>query len=586
MDGRRKTFQYSIFPKLIVAFLLVVAPLYFLGIVTNKQAESSVSKELSDSLASRVDFYSNTLKNEKSHILTLQRQYINDRDLRQLSFIGGILSSFEWADTVLNIQNKLQLIKSSSVYIENVSAHILTLGRTVSSNKPLSDRISDDYEAVRPVKERDSSHLIYWQHRLFLSLAFPDPPLPDKEPAYLLSIELSEDKLKHVLDQISNYSQSGAMMLEPKEGWSITGGEENEEVLPYLKSLFQRKYTQGILSGVESQTIGSRFYLVAYQFVPEFDSYLSIYVPEHQVFGILDKNRKLFWILSGISALIIVVYSYWTFRLIHRPLNVLVRSFRKIEEGQLDTITPPRGHDEFFYLFNHFNAMVRKLNILIHQVYEEKIRSQSSELKQLQSQINPHFLYNTYFILYRLAKVQDHDGVMQFSKYLGQYFQYITRNASDEVSLRDEVAHSRTYVEIQNIRFSNRINIDFDELPTDLELVPVPRLILQPILENAYKYGLEGKLEGGKISVHIESEHTCIRILVEDNGDELSQETLEHLQLQLAENRHDREFTGLLNVHRRLQLMYGETFGIQVARGKEGGLQVHMTLKSNREGGI
>src|SRR5690606_13977204 len=99
---------------------------------------------------------------------------------------------------------------------------------------------------------------------------------------------------------------------------------------------------------------------------------------------------------------------------------------------------------------------------LIHQVYEQQLRAQSSELKQLQSQINPHFLYNTYFILYRLAKLNDNESIARFSHYLGDYFQYITRNASEDIPLEMEFKHAMTYAEIENIRFNNRIQVHFE----------------------------------------------------------------------------------------------------------------------------
>lgn len=574
----RRRVRFTIFPKLVVGFLLMVAPLFGLGLVMNKQGETSVSEELSNSLASRVQFYSKTLDNEKDHILMVQRQYAGDPDLRQLSFIGGIMTPFVWSDTVLGIQNKLQLIKSSSVYIENVSAHMLTINRTISSNRSLSDTVADDYEAVRNARSQDHSALIYWQDRLFLGLPYPDPPLPDRESAYVLSIELSAAKFRETLQQITDYEGADAVLFNPQQDWMLAGSDAAEEE-PTLRRVLKAKFEERGLEGVEQVRIGSEAFLFAYRYLPEFGSYVCAYVPKAQVFGKLDRNRNTFWVLSILSLLIILVYSYWIFRLIHRPLNALVRSFRRVEGGQMETIALPRGgRDEFYNLFNHFNAMVAKLNVLIHQVYEQKIRAQSSELKQLQSQINPHFLYNTYFILYRLAKIEDLEGVTRFSQVLGQYFQFITRSASDEVPLRDEVGHTRTYVEIQNIRFSNRIQVEFEELPAASETVMVPRLILQPILENAYKYGLESKLEDGCIAIRFRQEEGCIRIAVEDNGEELTDERLEELRRQLAEHSPERESTGLLNVHRRLQLMYGDRSGLAVSRGGWGGMHILLTI--------
>src|SRR5690606_10880373 len=201
-------------------------------------------------------------------------------------------------------------------------------------------------------------------------------------------------------------------------------------------------------------------FVVAYQYSEAYGYYLAAYIPTEQILGPVNTYRNLLWLLSFIALVIIVIYSYWIYRLIHRPLQSLVKAFRKVEQRQLSPIDLPNTNDEFRYLFERFNLMVGNLNELIHQVYEQQLRAQSSELKQLQSQINPHFLYNTYFILYRLAKMNDNESIAHFCQYLGEYFQFITRNASGDIPLEMEFNHSRTYAEIQNIRFKNRIQVE------------------------------------------------------------------------------------------------------------------------------
>nr|WP_240545842.1 sensor histidine kinase [Paenibacillus artemisiicola] len=277
--------------------------------------------------------------------------------------------------------------------------------------------------------------------------------------------------------------------------------------------------------------------------------------------------------------LIIAVFSTWIYRLIHKPLNKLVFAFRKVEDGYLEPTVLPTGQDEFRYLFEGFNSMVVKLKELIHKLYEQEIRVKSSELKQLQSQINPHFLYNTYFILHRLAKMDDIENVILFSQYLGEYFQFITRNGAAEIPLEDEVKHGRLYVEIQQIRFSNRIDVEFDELPEGCRQVMVPKLILQPILENAYKYGMERKKDDGLITVKIRQDDAAIRISVEDNGAGMTDEELGKLQSQLGLQLEGGEITGLRNVHRRLQLQFGKDSGLRLHHGSEGGLRVDVTIR-------
>jgi two-component system sensor histidine kinase YesM len=236
------------------------------------------------------------------------------------------------------------------------------------------------------------------------------------------------------------------------------------------------------------------------------------------------------------------------------------------------------GHsDEFNYLYQRFNAMVQNLNKLIEQVYKQKILAQHAELKQLQAQINPHFLYNTYYVLYSMAKAEDNENVIYFLKLLGNYFQYITRISSDFVPLFDEAEHARTYTEIQMLRFTNRVLVEFGEVPPAWHKVQVPRLIIQPIIENTFKYVLEDKSECSlRISFTAMENH--MSVVIEDNGDGMADEQFAKMNTMLSDQAYDGEITALLNIHRRLQLRYGDSSGMKIARSELGGLKVELII--------
>ena len=141
-------------------------------------------------------------------------------------------------------------------------------------------------------------------------------------------------------------------------------------------------------------------------------------------------------------------------------MKKLVSAFKRVETGELKFSIQHNASDEFQYLYTRFNAMLEYINNLIDQVYTQKIMSQKAELKQLQSQINPHFLFNSFFILQRMIQSEDKENAINFCGFLGQYFQYVTRNSIDEMPFYKEVQHARNYLEIQAIRFSN-IYIEF-----------------------------------------------------------------------------------------------------------------------------
>uniref|UniRef100_UPI00137593B5 sensor histidine kinase n=1 Tax=Paenibacillus luteus TaxID=2545753 RepID=UPI00137593B5 len=182
------------------------------------------------------------------------------------------------------------------------------------------------------------------------------------------------------------------------------------------------------------------------------------------------------------------------------------RAFKRVEEGNLDLNIRHHKDDEFGFLYERFNEMLVNLQISIDEVYNQQIHRQNAELKQLQSQINPHFLYNCLFSIIRLIKMQKEDEAVQFTNQLAKYFQFITRNTRDTVPLENEAAHARNYVMLQLTRFSDRVTIDFGDIPEKLKPISVPRLIIQPLVENAFVHGLENVTEGGLLRVSFAEE--------------------------------------------------------------------------------
>jgi two-component system sensor histidine kinase YesM len=181
-------------------------------------------------------------------------------------------------------------------------------------------------------------------------------------------------------------------------------------------------------------------------------------------------------------------------------------------------------------------------------------------------------------VLYRMTRSQDYDNLEKFVKYLGDYFQFITRDGLEMIPLETEVKYARTYTEIQTIRFSNRINVHFPELPEACRHIKVPRLILQPIIENCYNHGLENKVVNGIIEIEFSLELDMLIISVQDNSEQMNQEELIRLRDMLSEHEHFMENTGMVNVHRRIMINYGKTGGLRLSLGKYGGLLVQMYI--------
>ncbi|WJH35998.1 histidine kinase [Paenibacillus sp. CC-CFT747] len=398
----------------------------------------------------------------------------------------------------------------------------------------------------------------------------------------MLDIEMDQKEIEHVLRQIIDNKEGGSLLVDHELQWKISSGE-NEETDHALWEWVSDKVNSGHSKGVETVRISEEDYVVSFEHSSFLGATLVKYIPERSVTGPLDKHRLWFWLLSLISAVIIAFFSYVIYRVIHRPLRTLVRAFRAVEQGDFNQTVQYRFKDEFSYLYGQFNGMVERLRVLIHEVYEQQYRAQVSEFRQLQSQINPHFLYNSFFTLSRMAKNEDYENVTRFTRYLGEYFQFITRDGTGEVTLEAECHFAHTFMDIQAYRFSSRIEVSFGDLPPGCRKLMVPRLILQPMIENAYNHGLANKKKEGRIEVVFQEQAGSLTIAVEDNGEELSDELLNELQAKLRYTQSEPETTGLVNVHRRIQIRFGDEFGLRLSRGRLGGLRIEIRIPAEEK---
>lgn len=566
----------NIYLRLVLTFVLIVAPLYALSLKLNVYGEQAVKKEISSSMLAKVHFYLGLINLDIGKIVKLGRQYFADEDIGTLSVAAEVMTDYEKTRAMIRLQKQLLLLKTSSNYIANASVHIPKLGRTISADDAINPMRQDEFTALS-VPSKQSSPFIEWNGRLFISYPYPEYALTDRAPTFLVDIEINRTEIERNLHEMIGTDKGAALLIDDDLQWSITSGGD-QAAAPALIKWAMNQIKAGATEKAETVKVDDKPYFVSYEFSSSLGAALLLFLPENSVMGPLNKHRAWYWLLSAVSAVIIIFFSYVIYRLIHRPLRTLVRAFRAVEQGDFHQTVRYRFKDEFSYLYFQFNVMVERLRVLIHEVYEQRYRAQVAEFRQLQSQINPHFLYNSFFTLSRIAKNEDYENVALFTRYLGEYFQFITRDGAGEVPLEAEWSFAKTFVEIQSFRFSSRIDVRYGELPPGCRKLPVPRLTLQPIVENAYNHGLANKRRDGLIEAAFEERDSFLVMSVEDNGDELSDDKLGELLRKLHANQIDVETTGLVNVHRRLQIRFGDNAGLRLSRGSLGGLRVEIVI--------
>jgi two-component system sensor histidine kinase YesM len=563
----------SIFSRLVITFLVIISPIYALGIYIYYWGMNTVKSEISKSTTEQVSSYIEGLEKDITRIKILQYDCLNDEHLNKLAVRWEIMEDYEKVDSMLQLQQRLVTIKNSSNYIKNVSVHIPSINKSISSNTMVDDLNLDKFNRIRVPQGQTGAQIIYLDKAIYLSTIQQKSPF-SYTSLYLLEVELSQDAFSRELSKLNTYEGGGVFLVSLRHN-VIFQPLDNSIELPMLNIL--RVMGKVTTNEMEHVNIGSQGYYIAVANSEYLDMALMKYIPERIITEPIQNFYIWVWIFSFTAFCIIFIYSFSTYKFMHKPLQQLVESFHKVEVGDLNVSINHDSDDEFGYLYKRFNEMVKNLNMLIDQVYNQKIMTQRAELKQLQSQINPHFLYNSFFMINTMARIGD-ENLAPFTKKLGEYFRFVTRNSSDYISLEDEVEHARVYIGIQQIRFGKRLTVRFDECPETVKKLSVPRLIIQPILENAFEYGIERKKDKGFISVKFDVVDDLLMIIVEDNGSNMPDKVLSDLQNCLEHN-DKAEITAINNIHNRVKIVFGGSSGLEFFRSEYGGLKAILKIR-------
>ncbi|GGD66560.1 sensor histidine kinase [Paenibacillus nasutitermitis] len=280
------------------------------------------------------------------------------------------------------------------------------------------------------------------------------------------------------------------------------------------------------------------------------------------------KRTQLILILVGLAAvLLIAVVSYILSHHITIPLHNLMKKMNRVEQGDFSQRMEVKGNNEIGRLSRIYNDMLGSISRLINEAYQSRLAEKDAQLSALQAQINPHFLYNTLNIMKSISRVKGIEEVAEMSESLAELFQYSMKNLQHPVALEDELEHIRCYMNIQKHRFFDRFELQSD-IPEELLQASILKLTIQPLIENAIIHGLGKKKSGGVIGLRVRCTQGILLIEVTDNGrgidGQKQQELRSQLRAPILSTGVDQETRGigLQNIQQRIQLFYGEPYGI------------------------
>lgn len=311
--------------------------------------------------------------------------------------------------------------------------------------------------------------------------------------------------------------------------------------------------------------IFGRNYQIIYNTFPDIGWRIVGVIPLSESLKVVSDLQTVTVIIAMVTLFFAFIASWFFTNSIVRPVGKLRSLMRKVEEGELNLRFPGRTNDEIGQLGNSFNKMVEEIENLINMVYMEQKEKREAELKALQAQIKPHFLYNTLDTIQWMAQDHDAQDIVELVVALTNLFRIGLSKGNEIIPLTEELQHVESYLVIQMARYEDKL--DYEILVSDeIKRYRVLKIILQPLVENAIYHGIKTKSGTGKIVIHGFKDGNGLRLIVEDDGVGLPEDKL----IQLRE---DMRFTrqtgreqgyGLFNVNERIKLSHGPEYGISI----------------------
>ncbi len=413
---------------------------------------------------------------------------------------------------------------------------------------------------------------------------FTDPNLPDRplqNSGLIIQISFAKEELVRTLDQMKRGNSGDPFFYHPNYDPIVNQSANTDLIDQVIRELaaspMERQNTLTV-------KLEQAEYLITYEASRELGWYLIDYMPLERMLQPIHTSRNLFYVTLSLLLLMSVAAIYLLYRHVQVPIKDLTRSLQRIKRGDYSARMAQTNSAEFEYVNTRFNEMAAQIESLIENVWTEKLRSRDAMLKQLQSQINPHFLYNCLYFLKNMSASGNNEAATEMALHLGDYFRYMTRTDDQMTTLGEELGLITHYLTIQQLRM-DKISFQFD-VDEELKSLEIPRLLLQPIVENSVIHGLEPIEEQGII--HIIARRTKNGggwIRIENNGQGLGAEELSRLLAEIRQRTDPDIGCGVRNVIQRFMLHFGDRAEWELESPETGGFRTTLRWYGDAEKG-
>lgn len=400
---------------------------------------------------------------------------------------------------------------------------------------------------------------------------------PDIRPTTYVSVNLDEQYAYQSLEALKVTAGSAVFLLDDAD--RIVAAEDTGLLDEHIGDLYENELPAR--NGGVDRVTTDRNHLAIYQPVDIPGWGILAIIPEQELFA--AQRRAFVFPLIAIVVISVVLFlsaSRLVSRSVTQPMETLVSAMQRAEEGELDKPIEEDRADEFGYLYRSYNSMVRQISQLIRDLYQERLLKQEMELQYLQNQVNPHFLYNTLDTINWLAKQHGAADISHIVMALSQLYRSAFNKGRDYILIRDVLESVRSYLYIEQFRYGSvrAYEVDVDERANECVIL---NLVIQPLVENAVVHGIGEQEPGGDVTIRARFEPPMIRFEIADTGCGMVAEKLDIIRRSIGRPGAS-EASGLRNVNRRLQLFYGEEYGLSIESRPSEGTTVSFAIPIRR----
>lgn len=566
---RQKLRDLKFTNKLLVIFLgMVIIPSIILSIIEFTYSSRIMEERTNDYLKS---MSSVTLSKIESTISDIEDMafYINGNDNIQSALKDEKKALSDRKAYYAVYEEICNSLKLYALFRQEVSA-VSILSENSKMYTYTKNRSSIDIEKY--MKPQNQYWIIDGDHVLLMKQIYA---FPMKERLGYTAIDVDERSLYQIIEDIE-YAKEGNVFLVNEEGRIIAA--ENQELqgdlLPdaYMNCFEDQEAFYGDV------LVGSQHYSIYNSASISNGWHMLLAIPRDYYMRDIVGLRNIVILITLLVALIASIASSLIAKQITQPIQNLSKAMEEFGQGNFEINNEVKSDDEIGRLSKTFNTMVQDMNSLVKSVYEEKMMKQDAQMKSLQMQINPHFLYNTLDTINWMARIKHVDEVGDMAAALGNLMRYSLSEKS-YVTIREEVENLKNYLSIQNVRYGDQMEakITIDE---SLYALFIPKLLIQPMVENAIIHGLEQKMDMGHIMVSASVEDENLYIVVEDDGVGMTEEAVNQIiSMDYSPKAGRHTSIGIVNVNRRLQMIYGKEYGLLIQSVLGAGTKMTLHMK-------